>query len=155
MNRPKTAFTAILAAGVLVMSACTSSGDSLTTTTTASAATSAVSPEVSASGTSATGRPSAATGSSSAGEPAYVADATVAVEKAMKANVIPGAVVLVSSPDQGDWTGTFGTRTWGADEPMLAIDHFRIGSNTKTLTSTVILQLAQEGKLALDDPIAK
>jgi D-alanyl-D-alanine carboxypeptidase len=36
---------------------------------------------------------------------------------------------------------------------MQAGDHFRIGSNTKTLTSTVILQLAQEGKLSLDDPI--
>ena len=49
--------------------------------------------------------------------------------------------------------GTFGTRTWGTEEPMQAGDHFRIGSNTKTLTSTVILQLAQEGKLSLDDPI--
>ncbi len=34
-------------------------------------------------------------------------------------------------------------------------DYFRIGSNTKTMTSTVILQLVQEGKLALDDPIGK
>jgi hypothetical protein len=34
-------------------------------------------------------------------------------------------------------------------------DHFRIGSNTKTMTSTVILQLVQEGKLSLDDPIGK
>lgn len=34
-------------------------------------------------------------------------------------------------------------------------DYFRIGSNTKTMTSTVILQLAQEGKLSLDDPIGK
>ena len=37
---------------------------------------------------------------------------TAGVEKAMKDNVIPGAVVLISSPDQGDWTGTFGTGTW-------------------------------------------
>ena len=38
---------------------------------------------------------------------------------------------------------------------MTVDDHFRIGSNTKTMTSTVILQLVQEGKLALDDPIGK
>ena len=38
---------------------------------------------------------------------------------------------------------------------MSVDDHFRIGSNTKTMTSTVILQLVQEGKLALDDPIGK
>ena len=34
-------------------------------------------------------------------------------------------------------------------------DQLRIGSNTKTMTSTVILQLVQEGKLKLDDPIGK
>ena len=39
--------------------------------------------------------------------------------------------------------------------PMSIDDHFRIGSNTKTMTSTVILQLVQEGKLSLDDPISK
>ena len=86
-------------------------------------------------------------------EPAYVDKASDAVRKVMQENVIPGAVVLISAPDQGEWTGTFGTRTWGTEEPMQAGDHFRIGSNTKTLTSTVILQLAQEGKLSLDDPI--
>lgn len=32
-------------------------------------------------------------------------------------------------------------------------DHFRIGSVTKSFTVTVLLQLAQEGKLSLDDPI--
>ncbi len=73
----------------------------------------------------------------------------------MKDNVIPGAVVLIASPDQGDWTGTFGTGTLGEDDPITVADHFRVGSNTKTMTSTVILQLVQEGKLALDDPIGK
>ena len=34
-------------------------------------------------------------------------------------------------------------------------DSFRIGSNTKTMTSTVILQLVQEGKLKLNDPIVE
>jgi D-alanyl-D-alanine carboxypeptidase len=33
-------------------------------------------------------------------------------------------------------------------------DHVRIGSNTKTWTGTVILQLVQEGKLTLDDPVS-
>ena len=73
----------------------------------------------------------------------------------MKDNVIPGSVVLIASPSQGDWTGTFGTGTLGEQVPMSVDDHFRIGSNTKTMTSTVILQLVQEGKLGLDDPIGK
>jgi D-alanyl-D-alanine carboxypeptidase len=33
--------------------------------------------------------------------------------------------------------------------------HVRVGSNTKTWTGTVILQLVQEGKLRLDDPVSK
>jgi D-alanyl-D-alanine carboxypeptidase len=73
----------------------------------------------------------------------------------MRDNVIPGAVLLITSPTQGDWIGTFGTGTIGRDVPMSAGDYFRVGSNTKTMTSTVILQLVQEGKLRPDDPIAK
>ncbi|MCU1640560.1 MAG: beta-lactamase [Nocardia sp.] len=96
-----------------------------------------------------------ATSASARAEPAYVASITPVITKLMRDNVIPGAVVVVKSPKQGDWTGTFGTRAIGTTEPMRADDYFRIASNTKTMTSTVILQLAQEGKLALDDPIAK
>jgi len=34
-------------------------------------------------------------------------------------------------------------------------DRFRVGSVTKTLVATVVLQLAGEGRLALDDPVAR
>lgn len=73
----------------------------------------------------------------------------------MKANAIPGVVVLIKSPRQGNWSKAFGTAVVGKKVPMSLKDYFRIGSNTKTMTSTVILQLVQEGKLKLDDPIAK
>jgi CubicO group peptidase (beta-lactamase class C family) len=33
--------------------------------------------------------------------------------------------------------------------------HFRIGSVTKTFVATVLLQLTDEGRLALDDPIER
>ncbi|TDP31132.1 D-alanyl-D-alanine carboxypeptidase [Nocardia ignorata] len=88
-------------------------------------------------------------------EPAYAATLRPMITQLMKDNVIPGAVVVVKSPKEGDWTETFGTRVIGADDPLSADDYFRIGSNTKTMTSTVILQLVQEGKLALEDPIGK
>ena len=55
----------------------------------------------------------------------------------------------------GDWATVLGTAEIGTDKPWALNDHFRIGSNTKTMTGTVILQLAQEGKLALTDPVAK
>jgi D-alanyl-D-alanine carboxypeptidase len=77
------------------------------------------------------------------------------IPEVMKANAIPGAVVLVDSPRRGDWSGTFGTAQIGTTAPMSLDDSFRIGSNTKTMTSTVILQLVEEGKLALNDTIAK
>ena len=63
--------------------------------------------------------------------------------------------MLVRSPELADWAATFGTRTLGGRVPVTLADHVRIGSNTKTWTGTVILQLVQEGKLRLDEPVAK
>ena len=88
-------------------------------------------------------------------EPAYAAAVQEKITAAMTANVIPGAVLRISSPTQGEWTGTFGTGTIGRNDPLSVDDHFRAGSITKTMTSTVILQLVQEGKLTLDDNIGK
>jgi D-alanyl-D-alanine carboxypeptidase len=44
--------------------------------------------------------------------------------------------------------------TWRAIPPITPNDHFRIGSNTKTFTGTVVLQLVDEGELGLDDPVS-
>lgn len=68
---------------------------------------------------------------------------------------VPGAVVLVRSPKLGNCFLSFGARSLGGDQPIGLDDQFRIGSNTKTMTGTVILQLAQEKKLRLDDPVSK
>jgi D-alanyl-D-alanine carboxypeptidase len=72
----------------------------------------------------------------------------------MSQNAIPGASVLVRTPE-GEWTAQFGTRELGTDEPITAGDYWRIASNTKTMTATIVLQLVQEQKLALDDPLSK
>ncbi|MDQ4214859.1 serine hydrolase domain-containing protein [Microbacterium capsulatum] len=66
----------------------------------------------------------------------------------------PGAAMLVRTP-QGEITATYGVTTLGGSTPVSLDDHFRIGSNTKTMTGTVILQLVQEGKLALTDKVSK
>ena len=87
--------------------------------------------------------------------PGYEEALQEAIPKVMADNAIPGVVVLIRSQEQGDWSATFGTAEIGKEVPMSITDYFRIGSNTKTMTSTVILQLVQEGKLALDDPIGK
>ncbi|MGE3289406.1 MAG: alpha/beta fold hydrolase, partial [Pseudonocardia sp.] len=67
---------------------------------------------------------------------------------------VPGAVVLLRTP-QGEFRVGAGTTELGVQSPPDAATHFRIASNTKTMTSAVILQLAQEGKLALDDPVSR
>ena len=68
--------------------------------------------------------------------------------------LVPGAVVLLRTP-QGEFTVTYGTTQLGTTIPPRADTHFRIASNTKTMTAAVILQLAQEGKLSLGDPVSK
>jgi D-alanyl-D-alanine carboxypeptidase len=88
-------------------------------------------------------------------QPAYAAKLRTALPAAMKANAIPGIAVLIDSPSKGNWRATFGTAEIGKQVPMKMTDLFRIGSNTKTMTSTVILQLVEEGKLKLNDPIGK
>ncbi|WP_305094695.1 serine hydrolase [Prescottella sp. R16] len=67
---------------------------------------------------------------------------------------VPGAVAILKTPDS-NLTVTYGTGTIGQSAPVDTAEHVRIGSNTKTMTGTVILQLVQEGKLALADPISK
>ena len=134
------AMTIMLVAGSLTLAACGSSNN-------------AASPSTSAGVTgSDTASPA---GSSSAGQPAYATALSQQIPALMKANAIPGVIMLIRSRDQGDWTYTYGTGEIGKQVPMTMNDFFRIGSNTKTMTSTVILQLAQEGKLSLDDPISK
>jgi D-alanyl-D-alanine carboxypeptidase len=98
---------------------------------------------------------SGATTSKAGGPPAYGKELKTLIPEAMKANAVPGAVVMIKSPSRGNWSHVFGTAVLGKQVPMSMKDHFRIGSNTKTMTSTVILQLVEEGKLKLDDPIGK
>src|SRR5205814_740232 len=68
--------------------------------------------------------------------------------------LVPGAVVLLRTP-QGEFTVTHGTTRLGTMSPPRADTHFRIASNTKSMTAAVIVLLAQEGKLSLDDPVSK
>src|SRR6266576_4657997 len=68
--------------------------------------------------------------------------------------LIPGAMVLLRTP-QGEFTVSYGTTLLGANSPPSADTHFRTASNTKTMTAAVIVLLAQEGQLSLDDPVSK
>jgi CubicO group peptidase (beta-lactamase class C family) len=68
---------------------------------------------------------------------------------------LPGAVVLISIPGQGEMVKAYGKANLQTNQPRSAADPFRIASITKTFIGTVILQLVDDGLLALADPISK
>ena len=94
------------------------------------------------------------TAGSSALKPIDPAVLQTMVGTAAREMLVPGAVVLLRTP-QGEFTVTYGTTLLGATTPPRADTHFRIASNTKTMTAAVIMQLAQESKLSLEDPVSK
>jgi D-alanyl-D-alanine carboxypeptidase len=68
--------------------------------------------------------------------------------------LVPGAAMMLRTT-HGDVSLTYGVTSPGGSTPVSLEDHIRIGSVTKTWTGTVILQLVQEGKLKLEDPVSK
>lgn len=74
--------------------------------------------------------------------------------KAAKEQLIPGMIFYVMTPTK-NYTMTYGTNTIGKRDIPGVNDYFRIGSNTKSMICAVIIQLAQENALSLNDPISK
>ncbi len=64
----------------------------------------------------------------------------------------PGAIVFVQTPE-GTFSKAYGVADPGTGAPMTVDMYQRIGSVTKTFTGTLLLQLAEEGELSLDDTI--
>ena len=67
----------------------------------------------------------------------------------------PGAMVAIWTPGSGKWVGTAGTSDPATKTPVDPAAYFRIGSQTKPFTVTLLLQLVDEGKLSLGDTIEK
>ena len=82
------------------------------------------------------------------------------LDSASVAAGIPGASIVIQLPDGEEWYTTVGYMNLTSDpdaatagKAMEVDAQFRIGSITKTFTATVILQLIDEGKLALTDKV--
>ncbi len=71
---------------------------------------------------------------------------------AVVADGTPGVVARVDDTD-GVWRRSVGVADRETGRPRLARDRFRVGSVTKPFTATVLLQLAAEGRLSLDDTV--
>src|SRR5579883_2348685 len=67
---------------------------------------------------------------------------------------IPAAAGMFASSNKVLYAGAFGTRNAGG--PPLAVDSiFAIASMTKAVTTVAALQLVEQGKLTLDEPVGK
>lgn len=66
----------------------------------------------------------------------------------------PGALAAVRA-DRSSWGGAAGIADLSNAHPMRPQMRHRVGSITKTFAATTVLQLVDEGRLGLDDPIGQ
>lgn len=67
---------------------------------------------------------------------------------------IPGVVVGLWMPGKGSYVRATGVGDTATRAPMSADSYIRIGSETKTFTVTALLELVDEHRVKLDDPIS-
>lgn len=77
------------------------------------------------------------------------------LQEAVDTKVIPGGVFLISRNGKIAYHKSFGNRSKEEDDSYRNDDIFRIASMTKAVTVTAIMQLNEQGKLQLDDPLKK
>lgn len=75
------------------------------------------------------------------------------VEGQIEIRGLPGVVVGVVSGDDLVWARGFGRADIAADRPMETDTRFRMASHSKLFTSTALMQLREQGKIRLDDPV--
>ncbi len=71
------------------------------------------------------------------------------------AKEIPGVVAVAATASETIYQGAFGKRDLGKDDAMTADSVFWIASMTKAITTAAAMQLVEQGKLSLDEPIGK
>src|SRR5918993_2719411 len=91
-------------------------------------------------------------GGSQEEEQASEADLDAALEQSFQESAAPGVVAAVQTPEY-TWVRALGVADRTSEEPMTPDVHHRIGSVTKTFTSSLLLQAEAEELLSLDDTI--
>jgi CubicO group peptidase (beta-lactamase class C family) len=71
------------------------------------------------------------------------------------AKEIPGVVATAATSKEVIYQGAFGKRDLSKDQAMTADSVFWIASMTKAITAAAGMQLVEQGKLSLNDPIGK
>ncbi|MBT2117329.1 beta-lactamase family protein [Dyella sp. LX-66] len=91
----------------------------------------------------------------SASDANVAAQARTALEHAVPATDGPGVVVLIAKGDTVLFREARGQAQIELGVPLAADQVFRIASITKIFTAATVLKLAEQGKLSLDDKLAK
>src|SRR4051812_48424213 len=72
-----------------------------------------------------------------------------------EAKDVPGVVAMAATGSEMIYQGAFGKRDLGKDDQMTADSVFWIASMTKAITAAAGMQLVEQGKLSLDEPVGK
>ena len=75
------------------------------------------------------------------------------LRKPIDAGLIPGVVALAANQDGIFYQGAFGRRAVDKPAAMTADSVFRIASMTKAITATAAMQLVEQGRIGLDQPM--
>ena len=84
-----------------------------------------------------------------------IAAIDTALRTAVERGDVPGVVALVTDREHVLYRGAFGVADVSSKRPMAVDSMFRIASMTKAITSLALMQLVEQGKLGLDDPVDK
>src|SRR5688572_27545283 len=77
------------------------------------------------------------------------------LEALRSADHIAGISAVIASGQQIVWSQGFGDADIAGSRRAEAATVYHLASLTKTYASTVILQLVEEGKISLNDPVSK
>jgi len=98
--------------------------------------------------------PALAKATKAAGRPSPWADAEAKAQAMIAGKLTPGLQVCVRKKGAVAFSKGYGSANLETATPMTPASVCRIGSVTKQFTASVILQMAQEGKLALNDSLS-
>jgi CubicO group peptidase (beta-lactamase class C family) len=76
-------------------------------------------------------------------------------KKQIDDGLVPGAVMLVARRGKVAWVNVQGKRDPAQPDPMKLDSIFRIYSMTKPIVSVTLMQLVEEGRLQISDPVSK
>jgi CubicO group peptidase (beta-lactamase class C family) len=86
---------------------------------------------------------------------AVTAELEPAIRQAMIEGKIPSCSIALISGDKVIWTGAYGEANLWARTPATTETVYLIGSTFKAMSTFALLQLMEEGKFKLDDPVSK